>query len=233
MTTKRIYSVLAVIFLASLVAATFFHYFPAGAIGELAALPAVGALFYALFQLGRDSIAHERAVRLEEAKNSFTVGATSHMANVAFDKHVLFCEEYTSGMLFTLTTLFQEGPTRKALDHAKSLVGIRDKWTLWLTPEIETQLGRFEAALRKIGVYERYVSDYPGGKDREPRLKEMFSLFMDVVGEKEWEGETLTGETAVRTMIAALRSVLGIDELTHLRSALVKRALSEIGQSGR
>ena len=29
--------------------------------------------------------AHE--IQMEEAKNRFTVGATSHMANVAFDKH--------------------------------------------------------------------------------------------------------------------------------------------------
>ena len=28
------------------------------------------------------------ADQLEESKNRFTVGATSHMANVAFDKHV-------------------------------------------------------------------------------------------------------------------------------------------------
>jgi hypothetical protein len=62
----------------------------------LAGLPAIAALFAALFQLSRDSIAFDRSVRLEEAKNRFTVGATSHMAIVAFDKHVQFCEEYVT-----------------------------------------------------------------------------------------------------------------------------------------
>jgi hypothetical protein len=32
--------------------------------------------------------------QLEEFRNRFALGATSHMANVAFDKYVEFCEEY-------------------------------------------------------------------------------------------------------------------------------------------
>ena len=62
--------------------------------------------------------AHE--IEMEEAKNRFTVGAASHMANVAFDKHVQFCEAYSGEMFSALTTLFARGP------HAEA----------WCTPQI-------------------------------------------------------------------------------------------------
>jgi hypothetical protein len=47
------------------------------------------------------------ADQLEEAKNRFTVGATSHMANVAFDKHVQFCEEYVEQVFKVMENLFR------------------------------------------------------------------------------------------------------------------------------
>ena len=47
---------LAIIFLASLAAATFFHFFPVGVVGDLAGIPAIAALFGALFLLARDSM---------------------------------------------------------------------------------------------------------------------------------------------------------------------------------
>uniref|UniRef100_UPI00356A2641 hypothetical protein n=1 Tax=Pontibacterium sp. TaxID=2036026 RepID=UPI00356A2641 len=63
-------------------------------IGEVykgvAALPAIGGLFAALFQLLRDNAAHERAVELQSSQQLFNLGATSHMANTVFDKHVEF-----------------------------------------------------------------------------------------------------------------------------------------------
>jgi hypothetical protein len=152
MHSNRVYAILAVIFGSSLAAATLFHFFPVGVVGELASLPAIAALFGALFLLSRDSIAYDRTVRLEEAKNRFTIGATSHMASVAFDKHVAFCEEYTKAVNGALVTLFRRGPHRVVLDDANALSDIRIKWTLWLTPEVDERLVKFEGALRKIGA---------------------------------------------------------------------------------
>jgi hypothetical protein len=40
-----------------------------------------------------------------EAQNAFSMGATSHMATVAFDKHIGFCEEYVEQMSKALYTL--------------------------------------------------------------------------------------------------------------------------------
>src|SRR5260370_26917350 len=150
MSAKGRYATLTIVFAASLLAGVFFHFFPVGIVGDLAGIPAIAALFGALFLLSRDSIAYDRSVRLGEAKNRFTVGATSHMANVAFDKHVQFCEEYTAEVNRTLTFLFRRGPHGDVLQHANALADIRTNWTVWLTPEIETQLIRFEGALRTI-----------------------------------------------------------------------------------
>ena len=60
------------------------------------ALPAAAAVIAAIFQLVRDQAAHDRAIVLQAAQNGFAVGATSHMASVAFDKHVGFSEEYVT-----------------------------------------------------------------------------------------------------------------------------------------
>src|SRR5690349_16736868 len=99
-------------------------------------------------------------MELEEAKNRFTMGATSHMANVAFDKHVQFCEEYTQGVNEALVTLFRQGVHREALAKAIDLSVIRRKWVLWATPSIDTQLEKFEIALGKIGSNARLVEDF-------------------------------------------------------------------------
>jgi hypothetical protein len=228
MNTKRIYSVLAIIFLASLAATTFFHYFPAGAVGELAAIPAVGALFGGLFQLGRDSLAHERALRLEETKNSFTVGATSHMANVAFDKHVQFCEEYTAGLHGALETLFRRGPHRDVLQDAYTLANLRTKWAVWLTPEIESGLVKFEGALRTIGAQAGLLDALRVGDDRTDAIQQAYGTFAEVMGWGSFRSQAVTGDRAAEKVIEELRKVLGIKELTHLRTELVKRAFENL-----
>ncbi len=186
MNTRRRYVALAVVFVASLVAATFFHFFPVSIVGDLAGIPAIAALFGALFQLSRDSIAYDRSVRLEEAKNRFTVGATSHMANVAFDKHVQFCEEYTAEVNRTLTFLFRRGPHGDVLQHANALMDIRTNWTVWLTPEIETQLVRFEGALRTIGAQAELLADLRADEDRAEPIRRAYGTFAAVMGWEAW-----------------------------------------------
>lgn len=228
MNRRAIYTALAVIFAASIGSAAFFHSFPLRVVGDLAGIPAVLALFGALFQLARDSLAFERSVRLEEARNRFTVGATSHMADVAFDKHVEFCEQYVEEMFTTLENLFRKGPSEDALQHASSLYGIRKARAVWLTPEIEADLERFEAALRKIGANAQLLKMVPGTPEA---IKEMFSEFAHVFGAKygfkQWAGEPVTQERTIEAVIVSLRKILGIDELTRLRGELIKSASSD------
>lgn len=72
------------------------------------------------------------------------------MATLAFDRHVSFSEEYVRELFLALTTLFREGPTDKIFEHTQSLIQIRQRYALWLTSTIESELDRFELALRKL-----------------------------------------------------------------------------------
>ncbi|MCF6255042.1 MAG: hypothetical protein L3J98_10515 [Gammaproteobacteria bacterium] len=191
------------------------------------ALPGVGALFTALYQLARDKISHDRSLYILEAKNSFALGASSHMANVAFDKHVLFCEEYVQEMFSALDTLFREGPTRDALTHSSALYRIQRKYAVWLTPKLEQELDKFEAAIRRIGATADLVYENPGTDGRSVKIEEMYALFSEVIGEHD-QREGITEDVAVTAVIAKLRKVLGTEELTELRGRLVQSALRHL-----
>ena len=151
------------------------------------------------------------------------------MANVVFDKHVEYCEKYVAEVFETLTTLFRRGPHEEALTHAASLYRIRQAWTIWLTPEIESELEQFEASVRKIGANAHLVAMAPG---EQGAIKEMFAEFAAVFGSKygfdKWNGEDVAQDHAIEAVIIHLRSVLGIDELTRLRSDLVRRATNDL-----
>lgn len=163
--------------------------------------------------------------RESEARNRFALGATSLMANTAFNKHVAFSEEYAAEMDRTMTTLFTEGPTKKALQHAGTLADIRVKWNLWLTPELETALGRFEGVIRDIGAKAWLIEQIHGDDSRPAVVKEMYSQFAEAMALEKWEDKPVSRELALTNVKAKLREVLGIKELTQLRSELTKRAL--------
>lgn len=68
--------------------------------------PLVVNLVAALFQLVRDDAAHDRARQLQQSKEDFAFGIESHMARIAFDKHVEFCEAYATEPYETIPRLF-------------------------------------------------------------------------------------------------------------------------------
>lgn len=103
----------------------------------LASLPSIAGLLTALFQIVRDNAAHRRSVELQNKQQLFNLGATSHMANTVFDKHVEFSEKYLSEVHKLVVTLTREGPTESALAHASNLFKLRIDYTAWITPEIE------------------------------------------------------------------------------------------------
>jgi len=225
MNGKDTYITLGIVFVASMAAALLLPF--GESIRALAAVPAIGSLFGALFQLARDRIAHERSLLVLESQNTFSIGATSHMAGVAFDKYSAFCEEYVAEMFNALTTLGREGPRKTALQHADALLGIRRKWAIWLTPAVDKELEPFEKALRTIGASAWVQEQAPGEGD----IKEMFSTFAKVIGLDRWHNEPLTDELTVTAAINRLRRVLGTEELNRLRSDLVRRALQNLGNS--
>lgn len=225
MNSKNTYIGFAVVIAASIAAASLFRF--SAIIQDLAAIPAILALFAALFQLGRDRIAHERSLLVLQSQNAFAIGATSHMAGVVFDKYASFCEEYGAEMFNTLTTLAREGPRKSALEHANNLLAIRRTWAVWLTPEIDEKLAPLEKELRIIGSEAWTHEQAPGHADSAA----MFSAFAKVIGLEAWQGERLTDDLTVTAMIGQLRRVLGTEELSRLRSELVARALRNVGSS--
>jgi hypothetical protein len=48
------------------------------------------------------------------------------------------------------------------------------------------------------------------------------------MGWEKWKGEPVTQDLAAKKIIEGLRDTLGIKELTHLRSELVKRAFKNL-----
>ena len=228
MNAKKTYIALGVVFAASVTTALLLPF--GETVRAIAAVPAIGSLFGALFQIARDRIAHERSLLILESQNSFSIGATSHMAGIAFDKYSEFCEEYVREMYEALTTLTREGPRKSALTHGDNLIKIRRKWAVWLTPAMDEALWHFEKALRTIGVDAHILETAPGSGEY---IAEMYSTFARVIGLEKWEGEQLTDELTVTAVINQLRRILGTEELSRLRAELVTRALQNIGNSAK
>ena len=199
-------------------------------IQTLAAIPIFGALSTVVVDILREESKrqHERDQAL--SKNRFALAAESHMATVAFDKHVAFCEEYMPEVFTTLETLFREGPTGKALDHSNALQAIKRKHALWITPDIEARLEPFEQALRRLGVAEFVARRFPESEGQQKRITDMYRYFAEVLGTehmgKEWEGQPITDTAAVSRVLSFMREVLGIEELTRLRTAIVAQAFA-------
>ena len=196
--------------------------FPVGDVMRVVGgIPGVLGLIGILYQLGRDEAQHQRSLLQQHDQQLFDLGATSHMANVAFDKHVAFCEEYVSEMYATIQTLFREGPSKEALSHASKLYQIQQKHAAWLTPQIETQLEPFEKALRRIGATAHLYSADPGHANASGRVEEMYDIFSDVLSIAKEPDKPVNSEVAVATILSRLREVLGIEQLTTLRHALL------------
>lgn len=198
----------------------------------LLAIPFVGSLLGVLLQVLRDQAAHERSLLVHEAENRFVLGISSHMGNTAFDKHVEFSEAYVREAQAALVTLIREGPSEGALKHGWALSEIRNKYVIWLTPELEEALSPFETALREIGANAYYVEAVRGSKEdssaRSKALEAMYNKFAEVMGFKEWKGQSLTDELAIAALVRKLRNILGTEELTSLRSSILAKATSEL-----
>src|SRR5271155_5806952 len=132
------------------------------------------------------------AVQMEEAKNRFAVGAMSHMAVVAFDKHVQFCEEYSTAVRAALLTMLRKGPHEDVLKDASALTELREKWSLWLSPEVERELNQFEGALRTIGAQGWLLRNIRPEEDRSEAIRKAYGTFAAVMGWEKWRGEPVT-----------------------------------------
>jgi hypothetical protein len=193
----------------------------------LFAVPGATALFSIVYKFWKDERAHERQVELQARQQDFAFLPASHMASVAYDKHVKFCEEYLEAVNKAVFELWAEGPNVKALGHANSLRDIRDRHTAWLTREIEEKLFPIEAALRQIGAGSHVLPLVQFGSERSKIVDDVYGAFGKITESgKENEGSA----AAVASITDSLRELLGIKELTELRTEVTKLARDRLRQ---
>jgi len=177
---------------------------------SLVAMPGIGALFLTLYKSLKDEW-------LQNKQQDFILGTASHMAQVAYDKHVIFCEEYIERVERGRQELFTEGVSRNALNIGRELVNIRQKHAAWLTKEIEDSLKPFEQALIMIGAKNNLIGMLEIGEQRNKVIQEVYRAFGLVLGHET----SLTEEEAnlhIDKVIEIIRDILGINTLTKLRS---------------
>ena len=222
--TVSTYLVLTIVFVLSVVITLLL---PVNEVARgIASFPAIGALIGALYQRFRDEALYEKERSLLRQQQIFNLGTTSHMANVAFDKHVEFCEEYMKEVHETVTTLFKEGPTKNALEHVSRFWELKRKYAAWISKDIAVKLEPFENAVHDIGSLS-HLKDALGDTDPDGRRKaiqKMYSVFRDVMHMENIP----VSENAAEDVKEKIRSILNIDALTEIRGALIAQALSSL-----
>lgn len=224
----RTYGILSILFLLSLTAAILID--ASEFLKAVVSAPGVMALIAALYQLARDQAAFEKQLHIQEKQFQFTLGAASHMANTAFNKHVEFCEKYMKEIHEVVQTLFREADTPEAMVHARNLDKLREDYAVWLTSSINENLSRFEAAIRKLGALAHFIETTAGhegyAEQRSIKISENHELLVEILGlEKDQE---LNEEHAIDVIKTKVRDILGVEELTKLRGHLITKATEVI-----
>jgi hypothetical protein len=222
-----VYIVLAIVAAVSFGAALFLP--TADILRWVSGVPALVALIGIVLQIFRDHEQHKKALAIQRDQQHFILGVTSHMANVAFDKHVEFCEGYISKMQETLSMLFREGPTRKCIELSSNLAGIRLSFRTWLTSDIQDKILPFEDALTKIASKHIELEGLGVGNKRNQVVEEMHDTFADVLGLSRLEGRGNNDEEiAARRIMDHLQAILGVKQLVQLRITLVDEAVKTL-----
>jgi hypothetical protein len=193
----------------------------------LLSIPAVGALSGVIVQIFRDHAAYERVQMLQQQQQDYSLGVTSHMANLTFDKHVEFCEAYMTQMTEGFAKLMSQGPTPDAAGIALGLKVLRIKYVTWISPDVYKNLELFEQALFDIGMLSPIGGEVPSNREDVKALEEAQHLFDVITGDKK----TLAGNEdhiAITKVIEHLQGILGIRELFTLRKKAMLDALSRI-----
>lgn len=194
----------------------------------IASVPSIAALLAALFQLMRDNASHQRNLAIQQEQQLFNLGATSHMANTVFDKHVEFSEKYLAEVHELVVTLTRKGPTQSALEHAGKLYDLRIAYTAWITPEIDKKLMPFEQAVRNIGatsgLIEALSGDEGSNEERKKAINKMYNIFKSLmnIGDIEVNDEDAT----VVEVKNRVREILQVNELISIRDYLIHKASS-------
>lgn len=190
-------------------------------------LPGLAALFAVLYQVFHDQAAYERALELQRKQQLFNLGIASHMANVAFDKHVQFSEQYIARMQQGLTDLFQKGPTKESLRFCGDLADIRRSFAAWITKDFKDKITPFEDALYKICASEMILNHLPVGEKRSREVDQMYQIFSEVLSLPSEKG-SVDERVAPDRILSHLQHLLGVEQLSRLRAAVIKEAIDAL-----
>jgi hypothetical protein len=128
-------------------------------------------------------------------------------------------------------TLYREGDTPAALDHANKLYTLRQDYATWLTDRINADLDEFESALRKLGADAHFIRSTTGhegyAEQRTLSIDRNFELFGRILGLKS--SDNIQEEPMVEALKTKVRAILGVEGLTRLREHLIKQASNAIG----
>ena len=197
----------------------------------IAASPAIVALISVVYQIFRDHATYEKTLALQRDQQHFTLGITSQMATVVFNKHVAFCEKYIERMQKGLSELFFEGATEKCIAFATDLEDIRFSYRAWLTAEIQEKILPFEETLRKIGGGSYSLEHLPLGDKRDRIVEEIEELFNKIL-DLQTRGEGAEKKIAATIFMDHLQDLLGVKQLVQLRIKLVDEAVKTLERKG-
>lgn len=195
----------------------------------IVATPIAVTLIAAVYQVLRDNAAHQRQVDLQNANNVFSLGVMSHMAQVAFDKHVEFCEKYMSEVHEAISTLFREGPTEKAMTHSQNFSRLRIEYATWITDDIANKLKPFEDAMFNIGSKTQLWKAVRDRATFDKAYKEAEDSWDGILGGILNKEKTPDESIAVESVKNRVRQILGVQELTQLRGKLIQKAINSVG----
>lgn len=192
--------------------------------------PGLLGLIGILYQIVRDQSKHEKMEYLQKQQQIFNIGSASHMANVAFDKHVEFCEEYLVKVHEAMRALWIHGATEGAVGFGNELYAIRLKYSAWLTGEIGRLLLPFEQGLIELGANKGFISQAKNVEEFHEKRSEMLQKvsedFKRILGISV--NQELDAEIAIDSVIKKIREILGIEELVRLRKKLISEAIKGI-----
>lgn len=193
-------------------------------------LPGLAAVGGTVFQLYRDSKAHERSLDIQARHQDFDLGVASHMANVAFDRHVAFCEAYLGRLMLGLSEIMTASPGVGIAALGSDLADIRRAHLAWVASDTDLLLSAFEQLLRKTGTLAHVLKSIEVSDTRTKLVEEMFSGLTTLQDTSEPADDPARGLASAR-IIGNLRKLLGIEELTTLRKDILSVAIDRIAAS--
>lgn len=194
----------------------------------ITALPFVGALFTALFQLIRDHSTFVKETVKQQREHAFIVAATSHMSRIVFDKHVEFGEAYIKTLLELLGKLIAKGPTEEGIEYVRPLYDIRKKYRLWITPSMSATFDEFEGKIVKMGGSFRSWKGTQYEKGSNKNLDLAYELFEEILELEKKNSDNPEIELKKRQgynyVIEYIQGILGIEQLTILRDSIISQS---------